>query len=68
MGALSSNEEIKEVENVVKLFFIEERVIDLASNIETKKVVNRIYPESVKSLSQNDNNKDLQFFTVRGLN
>ena len=68
MGALSSNEEIKEVENIVKMFFIEERVIDLASNINPKKVIGKTYSESMKNLGNDINNKVLQFLTVRGLN
>lgn len=68
MGALSSNEEIKEVENIVKMFFIEERVIDLASNIGAKKVIEKTYSESMKNLGNDLNNKVLQFLTVRGLN
>ena len=68
MGALSSREEVKEVENVVKIFFLEERVMDLASNIGTKKVVEKIYPESIKNLNFNIDNKVLQVLTVKGLN
>jgi len=68
VGALSSNEEIKEVENIVKMFFIEERVIDLASNIGAKKVIEKTYSESMKNLGNDLNNKVLQFLTVRGLN
>ncbi len=64
---MTSNEEIKEVENVVKIFFIEKRVIDLVSNIGTKKVVEKIYNEPLKNL-YDVNNKDLQLLTVRGLN
>ncbi len=66
MGALSSNEEVKELENVVKIFFIEEKVIDLTSNFETKKVIEKILPDSLKY--NNHNNKVTQFLTVRGLN
>jgi hypothetical protein len=68
VGALSSNEEIKEIENVVKIFFLEERVIDLASNIGTKKIIEKIYPESIKNNIRDINNKVLQFLTVKGLN
>jgi len=68
VGALSSREEVKEVENVVKIFFLEERVMDLASNIGTKKVVEKIYPESIKNLNFNIDNKVLQVLTVKGLN
>jgi len=65
---MSSKEEIKEVENVVKIFFIEERVINLASSIGTKKIIEKIYTEPLKNLSYDVNNKDLQLLTVRGLN
>jgi hypothetical protein len=68
VGAMSSKEEIKEVENVVKIFFIEERVINLASSIGTKKIIEKIYTEPIKNLSYDVNNKDLQLLTVRGLN
>jgi len=63
---LSSNEEVKEIENVVKIFFIEEKVIDLTANIETKKVIEKILPMSIKN--NNHDNKAIQFLTVRGLN
>ena len=68
MGALSSNEEVKEIENVVKIFFLEERVIDLASNIGTKNVFEKKYPESIKNNVTDINNKVLQILTVKGLN
>ena len=41
---------------------------DLASNIGTKKGIEKIYPESIKNLSNGLNNKVLQFLTVKGLN
>jgi len=65
---MTSKEEIKEVENVVKIFFIEERVINLASSIGRKKIIEKIYTEPLKNLSNDVNNKDLQLLTVRGLN
>lgn len=68
MGALSSSEEVKEVENIVKIFFLEERVMDLVSNVGTKKVIEKIYPESIKNLNYDINNKVLKFLTVKGLN
>ena len=68
VGALSNDEEVKELENVVKMFFIEERVMDLTSSIEKKKVNGKTYAESLKNISCGINNKFLQFLTVRGLN
>jgi hypothetical protein len=68
VGALSSNEEVKEIENVVKIFFLEERVIDLASNIGTKNVFEKKYPVSIKNNVTDINNKVLQILTVKGLN
>ncbi len=68
MGALSSSEEVREVENIVKIFFLEERVMDLVSNVGTKKVIEKIYPESIKNLNYDINNKVLKFLTVKGLN
>lgn len=68
VGVLSSNEEIKEIENIVKIFFIEERVINLASNIVTKKVIEKINPISIKNPNHDINSKYIQFFTVKGLN
>jgi hypothetical protein len=68
VGALSSNEEVKEIENVVKIFFLEERVIDLASNIGTKNVFVKKYPVSIKNNVTDINNKVLQILTVKGLN
>jgi len=68
VGALSSSEEVKEVENIVKIFFLEERVMDLVSNVGTKKVIEKIYPESIKNLNYDINNKVLKFLTVKGLN
>ena len=68
MGALSSSEEVREVENIVKIFFLEERVMDLVSNVGAKKVIEKIYPESIKNLNYDINYKVLKFLTVKGLN
>jgi hypothetical protein len=42
--------------------------MDLASNIGAKKVVEKIYPESIRNLNINIDNKVLQVLTVKGLN
>jgi len=56
------------MENVVKIFFLEERVTDLASNIGTKKVIEKIFPETIKNYNYDASKKVLQFLTVKGLN
>ena len=50
------------------MFFLEERVIDITSNIGTKKIVEKVYSESQKDLNHEISGKVLQFLTVKGLN
>ena len=69
VGVTSSRAELIEIENIVKVFVVAERVIDLAGELKTKPV-NKNKIKSTKDFKINPDpyNKFLRPLTVRGFN
>ena len=70
MGIVSDEEEINEIENIVKAFFVEERMIDITYHIEKKDIIKKTELKLFKKLNIRRNliNEHIPFLTVRGLN
>ena len=70
VGMFSTKEEVKEIENLASVFYVEERVIYLTSGVETKINYRKKYlvQPSQKIVTQKAEYKQLQNFTVKGLN
>jgi glycerate kinase len=69
VGTLSNREEVNEVENIAKVFVIEQRVMDLAEDFQTPKNITKTQALSpkkhvIKNLLQKSQN---QILSVRGL-
>jgi len=69
VGVTSNRAEIIEIENIVKVFVVAERIIDLASEIKSESI-NKNNLKSSKELVNHPDpyNKYLKPLTVRGLN
>ena len=69
VGVTSDRAELIEIENIVKVFIVTERVIDLASEIKSE-VANKKNFKSIKKININPDpyNKLLKPLTVRGFN
>jgi len=69
VGVTSDKAELIEIENIVKVFVVTERVIDLASELKSD-VSNSNKLKSIKELNNNPNpyNKYLKPLNVRGFN
>ena len=64
-----SEKEIREIEDVAKIFLVEERVKDI-TNIKKDSILEKIHLESLKKIKINPTNikENPAFLTVRGLN
>jgi hypothetical protein len=69
VGVTSERAELIEIENIVKVFVVAQRVSDLASELKSE-VVNKTNLKKSKELSNHPNpyNTYLRPLTVRGLN
>lgn len=69
VGVTSDRTDLIEIENIVKVFVVAERVIDLASEIKSE-IINKNNLKMSKELNKNPDpyNKYLRPLTVRGLN
>ena len=69
VGVTSNGAELIEIENIVKVFVVAERIIDLASELKSE-VINKNNLKPSKELNNllNPYNKYLRPLTVRGLN
>lgn len=69
VGVTSDREELKEIENIVKVFVVTERIITLTNDIKSEEI-NKNNLESSKKLNINPNpyNRHLKSLTVKGLN
>ena len=69
VGVTSERAEIIEIQNIVKVFLVAERIIDLASEIKSE-LTNKNNLTSPKEFNNHPNqyNKHLKSLTVRGLN
>ena len=69
VGTVSDKDELNEIENIAKVFVIEERVIDLTEEIVEKNILKSNLKPLKKSISRRYPGYDrLQYLTVRGLN
>jgi len=69
VGVTSSRAELIEIENIVKVFVVAERVIDLASQIKTESLdKNNIKSLKEAKINPDPYNKFIKPLTVRGLN
>lgn len=64
-----SGREIREIEDVAKIFLVEERMKDI-TNIKKESIFEKIHFESLKKIKINptDIKENPSFLTVRGLN
>ena len=69
VGVTSDKAELIEIENIVKVFVVTERIIDLASELKSE-VIKKNNLKSSRELNNHPNpyNKYLRPLTVRGLN
>ena len=69
VGVTSDREESNEIENIVKVFVVTERIITLTNDIKSEEI-NKNNLESSKKLNINPNpyNGHLKSLTVKGLN
>ena len=69
VGVTSERAELIEIENIVKVFIVTERVIDLASELKSEGA-NKNKLKSIKEFNNNPDpyNKYLKPLTVRGFN
>ncbi len=69
VGVTSDREELNEIENIVKVFVVTERIITLTNDIKSEEI-NKNNLESSKKLNINPNpyNRHLKSLTVKGLN
>ena len=70
VGILSDIDEINEIMDITEVFVVEQRMMDLAYQVDSKKIIKKTYLEPTKksNIHQNKTNGRLQFLTVRGLN
>jgi len=69
VGVTSDREELNEIENIVKVFVVTERIITLANDIKSEDN-DKNDLKSSKKLNNNPNpyNRHLKSLTVKGLN
>lgn len=69
VGVASNRSELIEIENIVKVFLVAERISDLACEIKSEEI-NKIDLKSSKDLNNNPNpdGRYLKPLTVKGLN
>jgi hypothetical protein len=69
VGVTTDRTELKEIQNIVKVFVVAERIIDLASEIKSE-LPNTNKLKSPREFNNHPNqyNKYLRPLTVRGLN
>jgi hypothetical protein len=69
VGVTSSRAELIEIENIVKVFIVAERVIDLASEIKSEAInKNKLKSSIVINKRPDLNNRYLKTLNVRGFN
>lgn len=69
VGMFSDSKEVKEIMNIAKVFVIEERMIDIADEVEIDKAINKKISKLPKKLKQSRHiDHRFTFLTVRGLN
>jgi hypothetical protein len=69
VGVTSSRAELVEIENIVKVFVVAERVIDLANEIKSEVInKNKIKPSIENNKNPNLDNRYLKPLNVRGFN
>ena len=69
VGVASEREELNEIENVVKVFVVTERVITLANDIKSEENDKKnLKPIKKLNINPNPYNKRLKSLTVKGLN
>lgn len=69
VGVTSDREELNEIENVVKVFVVTERIITLANDIKSEeKNKNNLKSSKKININPNPYNRHLKSLTVKGLN
>jgi len=70
VGSVSNQEEMTEIETVAKVFVVEERMIDLADELEKEKNISKPPEKPIKKINNNHNyyNTSLPVLTVKGFN
>ena len=69
VGVTSSRSELIEIENILKVFVVAERVIDLASEIKSETINKNKIKSSIEFNKHPDlNNRYLKTLNVRGFN
>jgi hypothetical protein len=69
VGVTSTRADLIEIENIVKVFVVAERIIDLASEIKSDETnTNNLKPSRELKNNPNPYNRYLRPLTVRGFN
>jgi len=70
VGSISDKEELKELENVAKVFVVAERLIDLTCDLKSEFIDSGTPQNSPKKIynNQNSNNMHISFITLHGFN
>ena len=69
VGVTTNKRELVEIENIVKVFLVAERVIDLASEIKSEKLnINKLNSTKELKINPNPYNRYLKPLNVRGFN
>jgi hypothetical protein len=69
VGVTSNREELNEIENIVKVFVVTQRIITLANDIKSEdNDKNNLEPIKKSNINPNPYNKHLKSLTVKGLN
>ena len=68
-GVISTMDDIHDIENVAKVFVMEQRISNLQFREETKNIIEETHPESVEksTVSSNFIHGNLPILTVKGL-
>ena len=68
-GVISTMDDIHDIENVAKVFVMEQRINNLQCCEETKKIIEETHPESVEksTVSSDFIHGNLPILTVKGL-
>ena len=68
-GVISTMDDIHDIENVAKVFVMEQRINNLQCREETKNIIEETHPESVgkSTVSSNFIHGNLPILTVKGL-
>ena len=68
-GVISTMDDIHDIENVAKVFVMEQRINNLQCCKETKHIIWEIYPESAEKSTASSNfiHGNLPILTVKGL-